>query len=199
MVIGSGKYVYAYLGGGRIEVAALDPVASMQAIDNPHLKQDAERVQAKLKKAIGTLGMARRAVLARALAVAPDILVLDQPFASLDSHLVTALAGVVRARADMGTPVLLVTHELDQAPAVADHILVLSGQPATLATNLPVPAWTNPAAVASLRADLLARFPFLGRASDHVHVQLTPTSPPNGRHSYVLADMPKSRRLDSRR
>lgn len=40
---------------GRTEVAAIDPVASMQAIDNPLLKQAAERVQAKLRKAIETL------------------------------------------------------------------------------------------------------------------------------------------------
>ena len=40
---------------GKTEVAAIDPVASMQAIDNPLLKQAAERVQAKLRKAIETL------------------------------------------------------------------------------------------------------------------------------------------------
>jgi len=43
------------IGGGRTEVAAIDPVASMQAIANPRLKQAAERVQAKLKKAIESL------------------------------------------------------------------------------------------------------------------------------------------------
>ena len=43
------------IGSGRIEVAAIDPVASMQAIDNPRLKQAAERVQAKLKKVIENL------------------------------------------------------------------------------------------------------------------------------------------------
>jgi len=43
------------LDGGRTEVAAVDPVASMQAIDNPRLRQAAERVQAKLKTVIETL------------------------------------------------------------------------------------------------------------------------------------------------
>lgn len=42
-------------GDGTIEVAAIDPVASMQAIDNPRLQQAAARVQAKLKKVIETL------------------------------------------------------------------------------------------------------------------------------------------------
>jgi uncharacterized protein (DUF302 family) len=43
------------IGGGRSEVAAIDPVASMQAIDNPRLKEAAARVQASLKKVIASL------------------------------------------------------------------------------------------------------------------------------------------------
>ena len=43
------------IGGGRSEVAAIDPVASMQAIDNPRLKEAAARVQAALKKVIASL------------------------------------------------------------------------------------------------------------------------------------------------
>ena len=43
------------LGGGRTEVAAIDPVASMQAIDNPRLKAAAERVRAKLEKVVAAL------------------------------------------------------------------------------------------------------------------------------------------------
>ncbi|MBS0278108.1 MAG: DUF302 domain-containing protein [Proteobacteria bacterium] len=42
-------------GNGKVEVAAIDPVASMQAIDNPLLKQAAETVRAKLKKVIESL------------------------------------------------------------------------------------------------------------------------------------------------
>ncbi|MBS2132215.1 DUF302 domain-containing protein (plasmid) [Burkholderia thailandensis] len=41
--------------GGRTEVAAIDPVASMQAIDNPHLKDAAKHVQAKLRRVIENL------------------------------------------------------------------------------------------------------------------------------------------------
>jgi uncharacterized protein (DUF302 family) len=43
------------IAGGKTEIAAIDPVASMQAIDNPRLKQAAERVQAKLRKVIDSL------------------------------------------------------------------------------------------------------------------------------------------------
>jgi uncharacterized protein (DUF302 family) len=43
------------LGGGRIEVAAIDPVASMRAIDNPHLRKAAEQVRSKLQRVIDGL------------------------------------------------------------------------------------------------------------------------------------------------
>lgn len=43
------------VGGGKIEVAAIDPVASMQAVDNPRLKQAAEQVRVKLRDVIDQL------------------------------------------------------------------------------------------------------------------------------------------------
>lgn len=43
------------IGSGRTEIAAIDPVASMQAIDNPRLAQAAERVQALLRRVIEAL------------------------------------------------------------------------------------------------------------------------------------------------
>jgi len=43
------------LVGGKVEVAAIDPVASMQAIDNPNLKGIAEQVRKKLKKVVESL------------------------------------------------------------------------------------------------------------------------------------------------
>jgi uncharacterized protein (DUF302 family) len=43
------------VGGNRTEIAAIDPVASMQAVDNPRLKQAAERVQALLQKVVEAL------------------------------------------------------------------------------------------------------------------------------------------------
>ena len=42
-------------GGGQTEVAAIDPVASMQAIDNPELKQAAQQVRAKLERVVAAL------------------------------------------------------------------------------------------------------------------------------------------------
>ena len=106
-----------------------------------------------------SLGMQRRVALARALAIRPDWLVLDEPFASLDPGLAGALGAIVARRArETGAIVLLATHELDQALALASRILVLSGRPATLVADLAVPQGER----AALRAELLGRFAFLG-------------------------------------
>ncbi len=108
-----------------------------------------------------SLGMARRAALARALAVSPALLVLDEPFASLDPLLAASLSGLVSGWARRtGATVLLATHDLDQALGIADRVLVLAGQPATLAADAVVPE--RGAAQNGLRAELRARFAFLG-------------------------------------
>jgi hypothetical protein len=49
------KVIVQELAEGKVEVAAIDPVASMMAIQNPSLGGVAQQVQAKLKKVIGSL------------------------------------------------------------------------------------------------------------------------------------------------
>lgn len=84
-------------------------------------------------------GMARRAALARAFAVEPDLLLMDEPFVSLDAitarRLRALLAGILRAHP---TTVLFVTHDVREAVALADRILFLSPSPVRVLLDLPV-------------------------------------------------------------
>ncbi|MFT4014790.1 MAG: ATP-binding cassette domain-containing protein [Paracoccus sp. (in: a-proteobacteria)] len=81
-----------------------------------------------------SLGQQRRLALARAFAARPDMLVMDEPFASLDAGTqgrMLALTGTLLEQGGAG--LILVTHDPDEARALGCRILRLSGRPATLA------------------------------------------------------------------
>ncbi|MGH7051983.1 MAG: ABC transporter ATP-binding protein [Acetobacteraceae bacterium] len=113
-----------------------------------------------------SLGMARRVALVRALIGHPSLLVLDEPFASLDPKSASGLAQLISnaARRD-GALVLLSTHNLDPVLGCADRVLVLAGKPARLAADWPTGVGTPVAggvAARLIKQRLLTRFPFLG-------------------------------------
>jgi energy-coupling factor transport system ATP-binding protein len=70
-------------------------------------------------------GEKRRVAVAGVLAMAPEVLVLDEPTAGLDPATREDLLGVVRALRDGGTSVVLVSHDLDEVAEVADRVCVL--------------------------------------------------------------------------
>lgn len=73
-------------------------------------------------------GMRQRAGVARALAVEPDMLFLDEPFSAVDVGLRRHLQELLVAAAGRrGFSTLLVTHDLHEALLVADRLIVLSG------------------------------------------------------------------------
>ena len=100
-------------------------------------------------------GLARRVSLARAFAVAPDLLMLDEPFVSLDAalavHLRAELALLV-ARKPVTT--LLVTHDVEEAITLADRIFLLSARPAYIIGEVRI---DEPRGVRSARASDQAR------------------------------------------
>lgn len=108
-----------------------------------------------------SLGLARRVALARAFAVEPDLLVLDEPLASLDD----ALAG--RLRDEIATLVgsravttLLVTHSLDDAVRLGDRLFFLSPRPARVLAEVPIAIPRNARAdteIAAIKAGLARR------------------------------------------
>jgi ABC-type nitrate/sulfonate/bicarbonate transport system ATPase subunit len=87
-----------------------------------------------------SLGLARRVALARAFAVNPNLLLLDEPFVSLDDALATRLRDEL-AELVTRRPVttLLVTHNVEEAIALADRLFLLSPSPTRVVAELPIP------------------------------------------------------------
>ncbi|MEW6272946.1 MAG: ABC transporter ATP-binding protein [Thermodesulfobacteriota bacterium] len=71
-------------------------------------------------------GMLQRLAIARATLHDPELLLLDEPFTALDEAGRDLLEGEIRARAAAGAAVVLVTHDLARAAALADRAVVLS-------------------------------------------------------------------------
>ncbi|WP_243653749.1 ABC transporter ATP-binding protein [Pseudonocardia endophytica] len=112
-------------------------------------------------------GEAQRAALARSLVREPDLLLLDEPFSSLDALTRLTARGLVEELWERHRcAVLLVTHDVEEALVLADRVLVMDG--GRIAHDAPVDAprprdLTEPRLLAQ-RADLLAR---LGVTEQH--------------------------------
>lgn len=73
-------------------------------------------------------GMSRRVALARAVALDPQIIFYDEPFAGQDPISMGVLVKLIRTLNDtMGLTSLVVTHDIDEVMTIADHVVVLSG------------------------------------------------------------------------
>lgn len=86
-------------------------------------------------------GQVQRGGIARALAVKPDILLMDEPFSAVDAITRAALQDeLLRIWAESRKAVLFVTHDIGEATLLADRIIVLSGAPAGIVFDETVPA-----------------------------------------------------------
>lgn len=86
-------------------------------------------------------GMKQRVGIARALSLCPKVLLMDEPFGALDAltraHLQDALMEI---QAQLGTTVMMVTHDVDEAVLLSDRIVMLTNGPsATIGEVLAVP------------------------------------------------------------
>jgi NitT/TauT family transport system ATP-binding protein len=83
-------------------------------------------------------GMQQRVQLARALAMRASILLLDEPFASLDAMTKAALQDELqRVQEQTNATMVFVTHDIDEAAYLSDRILLLEGSPATIGPRIP--------------------------------------------------------------
>jgi NitT/TauT family transport system ATP-binding protein len=84
-------------------------------------------------------GMRQRVAVARALAMRPKVLLMDEPFAALDvqtrARMQDFLLDVWR---DSGASVLFVTHHIDEAVALADRVVVFTSRPGRVKTIVPI-------------------------------------------------------------
>ena len=84
-------------------------------------------------------GMQQRVQIARALVTRPKVLLMDEPFGALDAMTKNQLQDeLLRVRRLTGTTVVFVTHDIDEAVYLSDRVLVLSGKPARITTELAV-------------------------------------------------------------
>ena len=84
-------------------------------------------------------GMQQRVAIARALAYQPSILLMDEPFASVDAQTRGDLEDLVlRVRDEYGITILFVTHDIDESVYLSDRIVVLTHSPTDVKEIIPV-------------------------------------------------------------
>jgi NitT/TauT family transport system ATP-binding protein len=85
-------------------------------------------------------GMQQRVAIARALAYQPSVLLMDEPFASVDAQTRGDLEDLVlRLRQEYGVTILFVTHDIDESVYLSDRIVVLTHAPTEVKEIVPVP------------------------------------------------------------
>ncbi len=142
-------------------------------------KRDPERVESLLKLVgLGDKldtnvqqlsgGQQQRVALARSLATQPELLLLDEPFSALDAFTRTALQDEVTSIArDQGLTLVIVTHDIEEAIAMADRVVIMAANPGRIVGELendtPWPRERGTAAFAERRELLMRRFEGLTR------------------------------------
>lgn len=85
-------------------------------------------------------GMLKRVELARALAVKPEILYMDEPFSALDALMSLRMRNeLLQLLKEHHQTMILITHDVEEAIHLADRILVLTPRPATIKASIDVP------------------------------------------------------------
>ena len=84
-------------------------------------------------------GMQQRVQIARALAMEPGVLLMDEPFGALDAMTKATLQDeLLQLHRVTGTTILFVTHDIDEAVYLSDRVIVLSGAPAKISADVAI-------------------------------------------------------------
>jgi NitT/TauT family transport system ATP-binding protein len=128
-------------------------------------------------------GMQQRAAIARSLAYRPEVMIMDEPFASVDAQTRADLEDLMLdIRSRLGVTIVLVTHDIEEAVYLGDKVIVLSGKPASVSATVAVPLGRDRDQIATKsRPDYLEL-----RATIHEMIMATASSslpePPSGAH-----------------
>lgn len=121
----------------NIELAG-GPVAEPDLIDSLLDSMQLSEMQNQFPQRL-SLGMQRRVAIIRAFALNPDVLLMDEPFVSLDAPNARQVRNLLYALWQQRPhTVLFVTHDLREAIALADRLLFLSPRPMRLLGDIPV-------------------------------------------------------------
>lgn len=101
------------------------PAAERRALVEDALRKTKLHRHARRPARTLSFGEQQRLALARAWALRPDVLFLDEPTASLDPAVTRIIEALIRAVYDSGTAIVMATHDLGQARRIADEILFL--------------------------------------------------------------------------
>ena len=114
-------------------------------------------------------GMRQRAAIARSLALAPDVLLLDEPFSSLDALTRERFnLELLRLQERTGTTIVIVTHSIPEAILVADRVVVMTPRPGRVAAEVRIDA-PRPRSVELLDEALVSR----AAAEIRAHLELS--------------------------
>jgi len=85
-------------------------------------------------------GMQQRVAIARTLALRPGVILMDEPFGALDAQTRGDMQELLLSIwSETASTILFVTHDVDEAIYLADHIFVLCARPGTIIEDVPVP------------------------------------------------------------
>ncbi|WP_305908778.1 ATP-binding cassette domain-containing protein [Methylomarinum sp. Ch1-1] len=146
----------------NIELAAPQPLAT-DLLDSLLETMQLTAVQNAYPEHL-SLGMSRRVAIIRAFAIDPDILLMDEPFVSLDAPTARQVRDLLlRLWIQRPHTVLFVTHDLREAIALADRLVFLSAPPMRVISGIKVPIARNQRndeqAIESFRQQLLNNHP----------------------------------------
>ncbi|MGW6457996.1 ABC transporter ATP-binding protein [Streptomyces sp. NPDC055078] len=119
-----------------------------------YLKADRSQRARRVERALAEVGLARdhakypwqlsggmqqRVAIARALAYRPNLLLMDEPFASVDAQTRSELEDLVAAvQRNHGVTIMLITHDIDEAVYLGDRVIVLTGSPSRTMREIDV-------------------------------------------------------------